>query len=184
MAIYEVWPPVVSDDWGIIKSFWVHLIFHQVVVRSDHIMKIGSLLAVVAVGILISAGSASAGRERGWDRGYCAPGNYYNGGWGRPRSNVSFGFFFGQPVQPVYRQVVVQQPVYVQPRPAYGYQGSYENSLLASAQARLARLGYYRGYVDGEFGPQTSRAVRNYQIDYDLPVTGRLDGRTLASLGL
>lgn len=149
-------------------------------------MKIGLLLAVTAVGLLISTGSASAGRERGWDRGYynrgyCEP----RGGWGQPRSNVSFGFFFGQPVQPVYRQVVVQQPVYVQPRPAYGYQGaSYENSLLASAQARLARLGYYRGYIDGDFGPQTSRAVRNYQIDYGLPVTGRLDGRTLASLGI
>ena len=153
-------------------------------------MKIGLLLAMAAAGLLISTGSASAGRDRDWgwngggNRGgyYCEP---RGGGWGQPRSNVSFGFFFGQPVQPVYRQVVVPQPVYVQPRRVYGYQGgSYENNLLASAQARLARLGYYRGYVDGDFGPQTARAVRNYQIDYGLPVTGRLDGRTLASLGI
>ena len=30
----------------------------------------------------------------------------------------------------------------------------------------------------------TSRAIRNYQIDYGLPVTGRLDYRTQASLGV
>lgn len=154
-------------------------------------MKIGSLLAVAAVGILISTGSASAG----WGRGYnnCGPG-WGGGGWGggpgycAPRSNVSFGFFFGPPVQPVYRQVYVQPaPVYVETRRvSYGYQGGggYEQSLLASAQARLARLGYYRGYVDGAFGPQTAKAVRNYQIDNGLPVTGRLDGRTLSSLGV
>jgi hypothetical protein len=157
-------------------------------------MKIGSLLAVAAVGIVISAGSASAG----WGRGNnCGPGWNNGPGWGGggggwcpppSRSNVSFGFFFGQPVRPVYRQVYVQPaPVYVETRRvSYGYQGSgsYENSLLVSAQARLARLGYYRGYVDGQFGPQTSRAVRNFQIDNGLPVTGRLDGRTLSSLGV
>jgi Putative peptidoglycan binding domain len=139
-------------------------------------MKIGSLLAVIAAGILLSTSSASAG----WGRG-CYGGGWRGGpGWYGPP--VSLGFFFAPPV-PVYRPVYVTQPVYVQS--GYGYRGqSYENSLLASAQARLARLGYYRGYVDGSFGPQTSRAVRNYQIDNGLPVTGRLDGRTLSSLGV
>ncbi len=146
-------------------------------------MKIGSLLAVAAVGIILSTGSAFAGRGNGDNYGRWNNGPGWSGGGGGwcppPRSNVSFGFFIGQPVQPVYRQV------YVEPRRvSYGYQGGYENSLLVSAQARLARLGYYRGYVDGQFGPQTSRAVRNFQIDNGLPVTGRLDGRTLASLGV
>ena len=45
-------------------------------------------------------------------------------------------------------------------------------------------MGYYPGPLDGAFGPRTSRAIRNYQVDYRLPVTGRLDYRTRASLGV
>ena len=68
------------------------------------------------------------------------------------------------------------------PRPAPYV--TYAQPILARAQARLARLGYYPGPIDGDFGPMTSRAIRSFQLDYGLPVTGRLDYRTRASLGL
>jgi peptidoglycan hydrolase-like protein with peptidoglycan-binding domain len=58
------------------------------------------------------------------------------------------------------------------------------NGTLVRAQAQLTSLGYYRGGVDGQFGPLTSRALAQYQSDYGLPVTGRLDRATLKSLGV
>ncbi len=44
-------------------------------------------------------------------------------------------------------------------------------------------MGYYPGPLDGAFGPMTRRAIRNYQFDYGLPVTGRLDYRHSSKLG-
>lgn len=101
----------------------------------------------------------------GWG-GYCGP----RFGWG-PR--------WAPPVPiavevPVYPQVVVGRPVRVVPGPS---------STLVMAQSQLARLGYYDGVVDGIFGPRTSRAIRQYQSDYGLAVTGRLDRATLQNLG-
>jgi hypothetical protein len=100
--------------------------------------------------------------------GYWGP--YWRGGWG-----PAFGVRFVVPV-PVFGGVYVRRPA-----PSYV---TYAQPILARAQARLARLGYYPGPIDGDFGPITSRAIRSYQLDYGLPVTGRLDYRTRASLGL
>lgn len=151
-------------------------------------MKIRSLFAVALVGWAISAGTSLAGN--GWGSGYCPPPPQNCGPrWGG--STASFGITFGAPVTPVYRRVYYQPapviyqqaPVIVTPAPTY-YSSNYGPNVLVSAQSRLYRLGYYRGAVDGEFGPQTSRAIQHYQVDNGLPVTGRLDGRTLASLGI
>ncbi|HEY5811460.1 MAG TPA: peptidoglycan-binding domain-containing protein [Terrimicrobiaceae bacterium] len=105
----------------------------------------------------------------GW--GGWGGGPYWGGGWGW---GPSFGVSFVAPT-PVYRTVYVNQPV------SYA---SYSAPALYRAQARLARLGYYPGPIDGDFGPMTSRAIRSYQADYGLPITGRLDYRTRASLGV
>lgn len=125
--------------------------------------------------LFLSAGAALAGGR------WCGPGGPGPGGpgWGWWGGGPRFGVtVYTPPPQPVY-----YRPVYVERVPRYST-AAYAESLLVSAQVRLARLGYYRGAIDGDFGPQTSRALRNYQIDYGLPVTGRLDGRTLASLGV
>lgn len=112
------------------------------------------------------------GGGRGWGGG----GPYWGGGWGGWGGwGPSFGVSFIAPV-PVYRTVYV-----VQPAPSYA---SYSAPTLYRAQARLARLGYYPGPIDGDFGPMTSRAIRSYQADYGLPITGRLDYQTRASLGV
>jgi len=151
-------------------------------------MKIRSLLAVALVGWAISAGTSLAGG--GWGPGYCPPPPQNCGPrWGG--STASFGFTFGAPITPGYRRVYYQPapviyqsaPVIITPAPTY-YASNYGPNVLISAQSRLYRLGYYRGTVDGEFGPQTSRAIQHYQVDNGLPVTGRLDSRTLASLGI
>src|ERR1700731_200498 len=48
-----------------------------------------------------------------------------------------------------------------------GYDSSDQNadSTVAGAQDKLARRGYYRGQIDGVFGPATRRAVTRYQRD-------------------
>jgi hypothetical protein len=126
-----------------------------------------------------------------WGRGYYGRGGYWGRGWGGPYWGggywggwgPSIGISFVAPV-PAYRTVYVTRPAPVYgsySAPAYG---SYSAPALYRAQARLARLGYYPGPIDGDFGPMTSRAIRRYQADYGLPVTGRLDYRTRSSLGV
>jgi hypothetical protein len=66
------------------------------------------------------------------------------------------------------------------------YDSSNQNtgSTMAVAQERLARKGYYRGEIDGIFGPATRRAIVRYQSDHGLRVTGSLTAETLQSLSL
>ena len=58
------------------------------------------------------------------------------------------------------------------------------NGVLAKAQAKLAALGYYKGVVDGIYGQQTANAVQQFQAENNLSVSGRLDLKTLAGLGI
>ncbi len=51
------------------------------------------------------------------------------------------------------------------------------------AQHRLAALGYRLGSVDGRLGKQTVEAIRSFQLDSQLPTTGRPDVPTLRALG-
>lgn len=131
----------------------------------------------------------------GYHGGYC--GGYY-GGWGVPLAvGAGVGLLgaaaaynyaawnppvYGAPAYtaPVYYQTV-QQVAEVQQTapPAVAPSGT-----LAKVQAKLAGLGYYKGPVDGNFGPLTTQAVEQFQGDNSLPVSGRLDLKTLSSLGI
>jgi len=51
-----------------------------------------------------------------------------------------------------------------------------------AAQQRLKDRGYYAGPVDGVLGPATEAALRTYQRDQGLTVTGRLDSPTVRHL--
>jgi peptidoglycan hydrolase-like protein with peptidoglycan-binding domain len=53
------------------------------------------------------------------------------------------------------------------------------NAAVSAVQSGLAKLGYYRGAIDGVEGDETQAALARYQEDNDLSVTG-----TLQSLGL
>ncbi|MFT4175138.1 MAG: peptidoglycan-binding domain-containing protein [Luteolibacter sp.] len=78
-----------------------------------------------------------------------------------------------------------------QSRYGYGHGHGYRDSghdrhrlnrVEARAQQRLRQLGYYRGRIDGSFGPQSRRALVRFQRDHRLPMSGRLDYRTLRAL--
>jgi hypothetical protein len=69
----------------------------------------------------------------------------------------------------------------------YGYDEStdpYSVSTVSAVQSDLAKQGYYRGVIDGVYGPQTRMAITRYQSNHRLQVTGSLTAATLQSLGL
>jgi peptidoglycan hydrolase-like protein with peptidoglycan-binding domain len=56
--------------------------------------------------------------------------------------------------------------------------------IVAQAQKVLNDRGFRTGGVDGKMGPQTQAALVNFQRAEKLQPTGKLDGSTLAKLGL
>ena len=58
-------------------------------------------------------------------------------------------------------------------RPAY--YGSAADDLAVDVQRELKRRGYYRGGIDGQIGGGTRSALRNFQAEHRLAVTGRID---------
>ncbi|MEO6055183.1 MAG: peptidoglycan-binding domain-containing protein [Chthoniobacterales bacterium] len=170
------------------------------------------LTLAVLVGLLAFAGTSQAGwggggwnrgcgwgGGGGWNRGYGWGGG---GGWNRGCGWGGGGYGWGGPTinlgfwnpAPIYAAPVYAAPVYaypVAPRVVYQSQpvyyrtkATYVDGSLVRIQVRLSKLGYYQGPLDGNFGPMTSRALREYQIDYGLPLTGRVDQRTIVSLGV
>jgi peptidoglycan hydrolase-like protein with peptidoglycan-binding domain len=63
-----------------------------------------------------------------------------------------------------------------------GPTGLSNREVIIQAQRQLKALGFDPGTTDGDVGPQTEAAVREYQRAYRLPTTGMLDEATLRSL--
>jgi len=75
---------------------------------------------------------------------------------------------------------VVAAPVTIAPSPVHD--GS--DDLIMDIQTALQANGYYKGKIDGEAGPMTRAAIRAFQADHQLPLTGRMDMRLLHALGI
>ena len=113
------------------------------------------------------------GPRFGVNFGYGYP--YYGYGYGYPYYGYGSPYYYHRPTiglaySGVYRGV-----------PANGY---YSDSLAVDVQRELRRRGYYRGAIDGDIGPASRSAIRAYQADRGLGVTGRIDSRLLRSLGI
>ncbi len=59
-----------------------------------------------------------------------------------------------------------------------------QRHVIVGAQTLLARYGFYRSGIDGQFGPGTATALRRFQTRSRLRADGRLNMPTLAALGL
>ena len=57
-----------------------------------------------------------------------------------------------------------------------------ESFSVGDVQKRLLELGYKPGAADGKMGPGTIRALKKFQQDNRLPVTGQTDKETIAKL--
>ena len=85
---------------------------------------------------------------------------------------------------PYYADYGYDYPDYYYPDNGYysGQNGSSGASIEVLVQSALARRGYYEGQVDGVIGPGTRSAIREFQRDNGLPVTGRIDSQTVQAL--
>ena len=173
---------------------------------------VASLLVLGMIPLLQAAPYCGWGGGWGGYRGGCGPGWYGTGipnglGWSMfglaAVGGVAVGAACAAPVvytAPVY---AAPAPVYAAPvyaAPSYPSMGYYQppqtvvveekvsrevpSNTLAKAEAKLAGLGYYKGSVDGEYGPVIQSAIQQFQQDNGLPVSGRLDLKTLSSLGI
>jgi peptidoglycan hydrolase-like protein with peptidoglycan-binding domain len=55
---------------------------------------------------------------------------------------------------------------------------------IREVQKKLNEEGFRAGSVDGQWGPQTQAAIKNFQQSKGLEATGRLDEKTLDELGV
>lgn len=85
--------------------------------------------------------------------------------------------------QQYYDSTVYQPDASYDPN-SYDEESYSHYSVVVAAQERLAREGYYRGESDGAFGSEMRQALRRYQSNHGLRMTGYLDGETLGSMGL
>lgn len=134
--------------------------------------------------------------HRGYNRGYYGHRGY---GYGYGYGHRGYGYGYGRSY---YRRPSVglsffSSPAYYYSSPSYyttrryttyrsspGYAGSYESELSVEVQQALKRRGYYSGAIDGDIGPGSRSAIRAYQADRGLSVTGRIDSSLLRALGI
>ncbi|HKS27755.1 MAG TPA: YCF48-related protein [Pyrinomonadaceae bacterium] len=68
--------------------------------------------------------------------------------------------------------------------PRSGAASSTSRDVTKRAQEALIAAGYDPGPADGAAGTQTVTAIRKFQADKNIPVSGKLDDATLSALGL
>ena len=61
---------------------------------------------------------------------------------------------------------------------------SYSSSTVRNVQQALNAKGFYAGPADGQWGPSTEIALKQFQTAQGLPATGVLDTRTMNALGV
>ncbi len=106
-----------------------------------------------------------------------SPGNGYAGR----------GYYYGPPNSSYYYQRPEVQ--YFDKRESFpsGYSlqpNSQNMGDEAAVQQALARLGYYQGPIDGRLGPQSQRAISQYQQSRGMSVTNSIVPALLQALGL
>ncbi len=148
------------------------------------------MLGVLCLGPGLSA--AQAGKKKhhhhhGYNRGPRVSVGYYGPGYytpyGYPRYYGPAPVYYAPQPVVISRPIVVSRPVVVEREVVYAAPVA-GRGVESEVQRALAKRGYYGGSIDGAIGSQTRAAIRAYQVDKGLPVTGRIDGNLLRSLRL
>jgi hypothetical protein len=61
---------------------------------------------------------------------------------------------------------------------------AYDDNIVIAVQERLKQAGYYLGAIDGIAGPETRSAIARWEGNHGMYADGRIDRRTLRSLGI
>ena len=61
---------------------------------------------------------------------------------------------------------------------------SRSSDVTSAVQSALTKRGYYRVSIDGIIGPDSRRAIRAFQANQGLPVTGLIDRKLISALQL
>jgi hypothetical protein len=64
------------------------------------------------------------------------------------------------------------------------YRTSRSGDVISAVQSALMKRGYYRGPIDGVIGASSRRAIRTFQANQGLPVTGLIDRKLISALQL
>ncbi len=116
-------------------------------------------------------------QPRGSYRPYCAPPVRYH--------SYSYGYYpsYGYYAPPIVSFTFSSARPQVYQATRY-YEPAATSPLEASVQRVLRKRGYYSGPLDGDIGPRSRTAIREYQAEHGLEVNGRIDDRLLRSLGI
>jgi His-Xaa-Ser repeat protein HxsA len=109
---------------------------------------------------------------------YCPPVAAYRGYYPYAYSSPYYSSYYARPALSL-AFTTTTSPTYYR-----SSSGDYADDLAVDVQRALRRRGYYRGEIDGDIGPGTRAAIREYQYSHRLEVTGRIDRSLLRSLGL
>jgi len=134
----------------------------------------------------------------GWDYGYYYPSAYYPYYPYTPYYYNPYTYYPGYSgyngyIDPGYGSEYNDNGQYYdpgygnngQPYDSHQYnRGTHDNSVVSQVQEQLAHDGYYKGTIDGVAGSRTYYAIRAYQRDHNLPVTGEITDDLLGEMGL
>ena len=108
---------------------------------------------------------------------------YYGSGFGYPYG-YGYGYGYNNPYTTgYYNGRVADDRDRDQDDADNGNNARNAAALPKAVQKQLAQRGYYKGSVDGEFGPASKRALSRFQSDNHLRATGRIDPATMKALG-
>ncbi|MEO8715630.1 MAG: peptidoglycan-binding domain-containing protein [Acetobacteraceae bacterium] len=148
---------------------------------------IKSLATILAIGALAATPAFAAGGGGSWNSGFqptydnhanSNQGPIWQGGqqsYGYGTSNGSWNG--GQQGQPMSNQGMNS------PGMSYGSDELSQNT-IQQVQDHLQRLGLYHGAIDGQWGPETSQAIAEFQGQHGLRPTGNLTLPTVERLGM
>ncbi len=136
-----------------------------------------ALLGVLALALLMLSASISEGSAQIVKRGVqggllgAGVGALIDGKKGAARG-AAVGAVIGGVVGAAEKQPRAQPAPRTYQPPRYVSPG-YDRQLVSNIQHSLHRLGYDPGPVDGAYGPKTADAIRTYEYNNKLQVTGQ-----------
>ncbi len=87
----------------------------------------------------------------------------------------------GRPSQDLLKRILLSGSARSKPIGSEG-QSAEARDMILSVQTSLAKLGYKPGPLDGRLSLETTRAIREFEVDQALPESGRISGPLVVRL--